>query len=524
MVRMVRAAWYVGGAIVFGLLALLNVGGYRYGVSDQAFYVPVVLQQIDPSLFPHDADLLGAQNRFLAFDDRFAALIVATGATVPAAFLAAYLAGLATLYGAAAAMGRSLYFTAWGTAAFIVALAIRHRIPDTAVNTLESYLHPRQLAFAVGLAAVAIYLRRGRWSVVGVVAAAALFHPTTALWFAVLLGPALLAADRGARLPLLAGAAVGLAAAGFAAASAASAIGEPLAVMNAQWSSLLEAKDYLLATDWPPSTWLVNLGLAAIVGAVYGHRRRHGWATSRETGLVAGVSALLVLFAASVPLAHAGVALVVQLQVSRVFWIVDILALWYVVWVLVESRWARRPLPVPEDWGAPAVQRRHAVVALIVVAALARGSYVTWVERAGQPLVEVDLPPTEWTRVMHWAERQPVGTNFLADPAHAWRYGSSVRAASGRDVYIEDVKDVGIAIYSSAVAERVSVRRADLGDFAMLDAERARRLARRYELHFLIAEQPFDLPAAYRHGRFTVYDLRPALRSARRRAETPAGN
>ena len=50
----------------------------------------------------------------------------------------------------------------------------------------------------------------------------------------------------------------------------------------------------------------------------------------------------------------------------------------------------------------------------------------------------------------------------------------------------------------------------------MLDAERARRLARRYELHFLIAEQPFDLPAAYRHGRFTVYDLRPALRSARR--------
>ena len=548
MVRMARAAWHLGGAVVFGLLALLNVGGYRYGVSDQAFYVPVILQQIDPSLFPHDAELLGAQNRFFAFDDWFAALTVATGASLPAAFLLAYVGGLATLYAAAAALGRSLYVTWWGTGAFITALAIRHRIPDTAVNTLESYLHPRQLAFAVGLAGVAFFLHRSRWPVVASVALAALFHPTTALWFAVLLGPALLVADRGARRPLLATAAAAAAAAGFAAGSAASALGEQLVVMDEQWSTLLQVKDYLLATDWPLSTWFVNLGLAAIVAGVYGHRRRHGWATTRETGLIAGASVLLLLFAVSVPLARAGVAIVVQLQVSRVFWILDILALWYVVWVLVESQWARRPLPfhvtraacglaraVESQWarrllpflrdrGTPAVQFRHAAVALILVAAVARGSFVTLVERAGRPLLEVDLPPTEWTEVMHWAERQPVGTNFLADPGHAWRYGSSVRAAAGRDVYLEDVKDVGIAIYSSAVAERVSSRRAALGDFATLDAERARRLARRYELHFLIAEQPFDLPAAYQHGRFTVYDLHAAPRSARRRTETPAGN
>ena len=518
-----RAAWYLAGAVGFGLLALLNVGGYRYGVSDQAFYVPVVLQQIDPSLFPRDAGLLDAQNRFFAFDDWFAALIVATGASVPAAFLLAYLGGLALLYAAATAMGRSLYFTAWGTAAFVAALAIRHRIPDTAVNTLESYLHPRQLAFAVGLAAVALFLHRGRWSVVVTVALAALFHPTTALWFAVLLGPALLVADRGARRPLLAAAAAGAAVAGLAAGRVTTAIGDSLAVMDPQWSTLLEVKDYLLATDWPLSTWFVNLGLAAIVAAVYAHRRRHGWATTRETGLVAGAASLLLLFAVSVPLAHVGVAVVVQLQVSRVFWVLDVLALWYVVWVLVESQWARRRLPVPRDRGWPALEHRHAVVALVVVAAVARGSYVTLVERAGRPLVEADLPPTEWTEVMRWAERQPVGTHFLADPGHAWRYGSSVRAAAARDVYLEDVKDVGIAIYSSAVAERVRSRRVDLGDFATLDAEHARRLARRYELHFLIAEQPIDLPAAYRHGRFTVYDLRPALRSARRRSEAPAG-
>ena len=265
----------------------------------------------------------------------------------------------------------------------------------------QSYLHPRQLAFAVGLAAVALFLHRGRWSVVVTVALAALFHPTTALWFAVLLGPALLVADRGARRPLLVTAAAGAAVAGLAAGRATTAIGDPLAVMDPQWSTLLEVKDYLLATDWPLSTWFVNLGLAGIVAAVYTHRRRHGWATTRETGLIAGAASLLLLFAVSVPLARAGVAVVVQLQVNRVFWVLDVLALWYVVWALVESQWARRPLPVPRDRGWPALEHRHAVVALVVVAAVARGSYVTLVERAGRPLVEVDLPPTEWTEVMH---------------------------------------------------------------------------------------------------------------------------
>ena len=56
------------GAVVFGALVTLNSGGYRYGVSDQAFYIPVVLEQITPGLFPHDADLIDAQDRF--FVDR----------------------------------------------------------------------------------------------------------------------------------------------------------------------------------------------------------------------------------------------------------------------------------------------------------------------------------------------------------------------------------------------------------------------------------------------------------------------
>ena len=50
---------------------------------------------------------------------------------------------------------------------------------------------------------------------------------------------------------------------------------------------------------------------------------------------------------------------------------------------------------------------------------------------------------------------------------------------------------------------------ADLGRFQALDAQHARRLARRYELDYLITEQSVDLPLARRFGRFAVYALRP---------------
>ena len=163
---------------------------------------------------------------------------------------------------------------------------------------------------------------------------------------------------------------------------------------------------------------------------------------------------------------------------------------------------------------------RRAAIALIVLASLTRGSYVTFVERADHALVEIDLPASEWTDVMKWAGERPVGTNFLTDPEHAWRYGSSVRAASGRDVYLESVKDIGIAIYSSAMAARISSRIAELGDFAALEPAHARWLAKRHDLDYLITEHAIDLPLVHRNGRFAVYDLRDDAFMARRDSQT----
>ena len=79
--------------------------------------------------------------------------------------------------------------------------------------------------------------------------------------------------------------------------------------------------------------------------------------------------------------------------------------------------------------------------------------------------------------------------------------------AAARDVYLEVVKDTGMAIYSADIAHRVSERIDALGSFEMLRAERARALAARYDLDFLITEHELDLPEAWRTSRFHVYAL-----------------
>ena len=136
-----------------------------------------------------------------------------------------------------------------------------------------------------------------------------------------------------------------------------------------------------------------------------------------------------------------------------------------------------------------------------------RGGYRGFVERPEQPVVEVGFADTDWTDLMEWASRQPVGTHFLADPGHAGRYGTSVRVASGRDVYLELIKDSALAIYSSEIAGRVARRVDDIGDFSQLTEERAGVLARQYELDFLITERRLDLPVVYEAGALTAYRL-----------------
>ncbi len=184
------AAWAAGG-LLFVLLATANGGGYRYGASDQAFHIPAVIRALNPAAFPHDAGLIDAQGRFMVLDEGLAALVRATGIPLPILFMTGYVLSLALVWIALLLIGARVFHSPWATIALGAAFTLRHRIPRTSANSFEPYFYPRMLAFSVGLLAVAAILRRRAWLAIVLVACAVLVHVTTGLWFAVLIGVAI---------------------------------------------------------------------------------------------------------------------------------------------------------------------------------------------------------------------------------------------------------------------------------------------------------------------------------------------
>src|SRR5262245_32041118 len=173
------------GLLAFIVLCTLNSASYRYGASDQAFYVPAILLRLQPDLFPRDAPLIVSQARLTMTDEAIGAVVRMTGGSLPMLFAALYVVSLALLAAGAWSIARRLYRSPWTAMALLAALTLRHAIWRTGTNTLEGYFHPRQLSFALGTLGLAAILRRQPLAAVAAIAVAGALHPTTALWFAI---------------------------------------------------------------------------------------------------------------------------------------------------------------------------------------------------------------------------------------------------------------------------------------------------------------------------------------------------
>jgi len=487
-------------ALAFVAVATLNSAGYRFGAGDQAFYLPAIQRHLEPDSFPRDRVVIDDQDRLNVFPRVAAVLVRTAGLPQPALFLGLYLAALVLLAWAATALAETLGLSSWAQAAVLAALTMKHRVGMTGANTLEGYGHPRMLAFAIGLAAVVAVLRARPAAALALVAAAFVVHPTTALWFGVWVGVALVVAESRYRPWLLLGGAAAAALAVWAAAWG--PLSAQLVRMDDAWLNVLEGKDYLFANRWPASAWAIAALYVFTPAAAYAARRRLGLTHAREHALMLGLGALAVIFFATLPLVAGRVALAVQFQVSRVFWMLDIVSTVYAAWALADGARAAAGR-------STARQRALAVAVVIMLAASARGAWVMWTEHPGRPVVQTGLPRDDWQDAMDWLRNQPASVHVLADPAHAWRHGTSVRVAAGRDVYLEEVKDTAMAMYSRRVAARAAERIGALGDFDSLTPVSARALAGRFGLDVLVTERTMDLPLAYRNARFAIYRLDP---------------
>jgi len=474
----------------------MNSAGYRYGASDQAFYIPAIVRHLEPADFPRDAPLIDGQARMVLVDEALAAVVKTAGVSLQSLFAALYGLTLALLLFALIRVGRRLYRSEWAVIALTAALTLRHSIAKTGTNTLEGYFHPRVLVFALGLLGVVAFLDKRDWLWMALIALGILIHPTTAMWFGVWLGLAAWV-GRPKQRPALA------TATGSGALIAVwmlwrGPLAGHLAPMDAAWLSAISDKSYLFPLEWPVSAWFVHLASATVILWCWRARRRADLTVAGETPLVLGAMGLLVLFASWLPFEAARMALAVELQVSRIFWLLDVLATIYVVWWLTEG-WPgqRRTLRVG-GW----------IAAALVTLSISRGVYSMFVEFPDLPIVDLDIKAGDWHDAMAWARTTDPSSGWLADPIHAALYGSSVRAAGHRDVLLERVKDRAIAMYDRSAALRVTDRERALEVLPWDTADGARALARRYGLDYLVIDRKLDLPLAHRSGALFIYRLR----------------
>jgi hypothetical protein len=265
--------------------------------------------------------------------------------------------------------------------------------------------------------------------------------------------------------------------------------------MDQEWLATLETKDYLFPLEWPAYVWLLNLVYAPTILVIYRRRRDADVLAPGEPGVVWGCLALLLVFAIALPLNAARLAIVIQLQVPRIFWMLDFLAVAYLVWIIAED-------------GRGSTRRAQITCIVIVVASLTRCAYIKFIRFPDRPIAEISVRDNDWGRVMAWARTTPKDSGWLAHPGHAVQYGTSLRVAGQRDVFVEGIKDAAIGMYERDVAIRTRDRLAELQDFDTLTPERARSLAERYRLNFLVTTQRLDLPVAYSSGPLLVYRLR----------------
>ncbi len=479
--------------VPFLLLCTLNSAGYRYGASDLAFYIPAALEKLDPALFPRDGALIASQARLTMIDETIGLLSRATGLDLPSLFLTLYAVTLALLLLGALLVGRLLYRGQWTMLAFVGAMTLRHAIARSGTNTLEGYFHPRQLAFSLGVLGVVALMRRQIFVSAALVLAGGLLHPTTALWFSIWIAVAWYINEPGWRARVAA--AVGVAAILVAWMLVAGPLSGRLVQMDPEWLATLETKDYLFPLEWPAYVWLLNLVYAPTILLIYKRRREAGLLAPGERGVVWGCLSLLAVFALALPLNAARLAIVIQLQIPRTFWMLDFLAIAYLVWLIAE------------DVGG-SVRRARITFVVIVVASLTRSAYIKFIRFPDRPIAEISVPDNDWGRVMAWARSTPRDSGWLAHPGHAVQYGTSLRVAGHRDVFVEGIKDAAIGMYERDVAIRTRDRLAELKDFDTLTPEQARSLAERYRLNFLVTTERLDLPVAYSSGPLLVYRLR----------------
>ena len=166
--------------LILGFTGLaFAVMGYHPGIEDDGIYLSAVKSDLNPALFPHDAEFFRLQLQATFFDRWVADFIQVTHIPVAAAELLLQLATILLTLFACWRIARSLFAEARAQWAGVAMVGAMFTLPvaGTALFMVDAHLHARNVATALILMAIAWIIEGKRWRAVPLLLVAFVIHP-----------------------------------------------------------------------------------------------------------------------------------------------------------------------------------------------------------------------------------------------------------------------------------------------------------------------------------------------------------
>lgn len=434
--RRKRFSFEFPGVLLFTVLGFL-VMGYHPGLEDDAIYLAAVKADLNPALFPFNADFFRLQLQATQFDRWMAAFIRFTRIPVEWAEFLWQLAALFLILWAIKKLADRLFAeesARWASVA-LVASMFTLPVSGTALYMVDQHLHPRTLATAAILFGINFIFDRKWWQAALALAIAFLLHPLMAVMgisFCVILSLALHRSNREY--------------VSFGRASLASAV--PLGWIfdpaTPSWREAMHTRTYFFLYKWTWYEWLGAVGPLIFFLVVWQLSRMRGEGLLSRFSLAVFVYGAFHLTLAMALLWPAALVRIAPLQPMRY------LHLFYFLFALVGGGLLGKFVLKRTAWR------------WIAFLLLANGSMYAAQRSEFAGSQHLELPgrtsTNEWLQAFAWIKSNtPVNAYFALDPyymkAPAEDY-HSFPALAERSSLADAVKDTAVVILVPELAPK----------------------------------------------------------------------